>query len=165
VQNGNVRIGIEYVTSIGDDDAKALVEERERRGPFRSVRDLAQRAPLRREGLEALISSGACAEFGNEPRPLLWEAGLAPRSASVPGSGGGGGRLTLSRDPRAEPPELPEPTEWERMLTDYQTTSLTVGIHPLKLLRPHLPGQVLSTPHLGQSLARAQVAVAGVGSA
>jgi error-prone DNA polymerase len=162
VQNGKVRIGIEYVTSIGDDDAKALVEERERGGPFRSVRDLAQRAPLRREGLEALISSGACAEFGNEPRPLLWEAGLAPRSASVPGSGGEERQLTLSLDPTVETPELPEPTEWERMLTDYQTTSLTVGIHPLKLLRPHLPGQVLSSHDLGQSLDRAQVAVAGM---
>jgi error-prone DNA polymerase len=48
------------------------------------------------------------------------------------------------------------------MLTDYQTTSLTVGIHPLKLLRPHLPGQVLSSHDLGQSLDRAQVAVAGM---
>ncbi|HEX2434563.1 MAG TPA: error-prone DNA polymerase [Gaiellaceae bacterium] len=162
VQDGKVRIGIEYVTSIGDDDAKALVEERERGGPFRSVRDLAQRAPLRREGLEALISSGACAEFGDEPRPLLWEAGLAPRSASVPGSGGEERQLALSLDPTVETPELPEPTEWERMLTDYQTTSLTVGIHPLKLLRPHLPGQVLSSHDLGQSLDRAQVAVAGM---
>jgi error-prone DNA polymerase len=162
VQDGKVRIGIEYVTSIGDDDAKALVEERERGGPFRSVRDLAQRAPLRREGLEALISSGACAEFGDEPRPLLWEAGLAPRSASVPGSGGEERQLALSLDPTVETPELPEPTEWERMLTDYQTTSLTVGIHPLKLLRPHLPGHVLSSLDLGQSLDRAKVAVAGM---
>jgi error-prone DNA polymerase len=65
-------------------------------------------------------------------------------------------------DPTVETPELPEPTDWERMLTDYRTTSLTVGVHPLKLLRPHLPGQVLSSHDLGQSLDRAQVAVAGM---
>jgi error-prone DNA polymerase len=162
VLGGKVRIGIEYVTSIGEDDAKALVDERGRGGPFRSVRDLAQRAPLRREGLEALISSGACAEFGDEPRPLLWEAGLAPRSTSVPGSGGEERQLALSLDPTVETPELPEPTDWERMLTDYRTTSLTVGVHPLKLLRPHLPEQVLSSHDLGQSQDRAQVAVAGM---
>ena len=135
VQDGKVRIGIEYVTSIGDDEAKALVEEREANGLFRSIRELVQRTRLRREGLEALISSGACSAFGDEARPLLWEAGLAPRSASVPGSGGEARQLALPLDPTVETPDLPEPTEWERMLTDYRTTSLTVGIHPLELLR------------------------------
>jgi len=162
VQEGKVRIGIEYVTSIGEDDAAALVAERERGGSFRSVRDLAQRAPLRREGLEALISSGACAAFGDEPRPLLWEAGLAPRSASVPGSGGEERQLALPLDPTVDTPELPEPTEWERMLTDYRTTSLTVGVHPLKLLRPHLPGHVISSHDLCLSPDRSEVAVAGM---
>jgi error-prone DNA polymerase len=162
VQAGKVRIGIEYVTSIGDDDAAALVAERERRGPFQSVRDLAQRAPLRREGLEALISSGACAAFGEEPRPLLWEAGLAPRSASVPGSGGEDRQLALPLDPTVETPELPQPTDWERMLTDYRTTSLTVGVHPLKLLRPHLPEHVISSHDLWLSPDRSEVAVAGM---
>jgi error-prone DNA polymerase len=162
VQDGKVRIGIEYVTSIGEDDAKALVAERERNGAFRSVRELAQRAPLRREGLEALISSGACAAFGEEARPLLWQAGLAPRSASVPGSGGEARQLALPLDPTVETPELPEPTEWERMLTDYRTTSLSVGIHPLELLRPHLPDGVLSSHDLCLAPDRAQVAVAGM---
>jgi error-prone DNA polymerase len=162
VQDGKVRIGIEYVTSIGEDDAKALVEERERGGPFRSVRELAQRAPLRREGLEALISSGACAAFGDEVRPLLWEAGLAPRSASVPGSGGEERQLAMALDPTVETPELPEPTEWERMLTDYRTTSLTVGVHPMKLLRPHLTSPVLSSHDLCLTPDRSEVAVAGM---
>jgi len=162
VREGKVRIGIEYVTSVGDDDAAALVAERERGGPFRSLRDLVQRAPLRREGLEALISSGACAEFGNESRPLLWEAGLAPRSASVPGSGGEARQLALPLDPTVETPELPQPTEWERMLTDYRTTSLTVGIHPLELLRPHLDAHVLSSHDLSLTPDRAEVTVAGM---
>jgi error-prone DNA polymerase len=162
VEDGKVRIGIEYVASIGEDDAQALVEERERGGPFRSVRDLAQRAQLRREGLEALISSGACAELGEGVRPLLWEAGLAPRSASVPGSGGEERQLALPLDPTVETPELPEPTVWEQMLTDYRTTSLSVGVHPLELLRPHFDSPVLSSRDLGQTPDRSDVAVAGM---
>src|SRR5215210_4886132 len=162
VQKGKVRIGIEYVTSVGDDDAKALVEERERNGPFRDVRDLAQRAPLRREGVQALIESGACAAFGDEVRPLLWEAGLAPRSASVPGSGGEVRQLALPLDPTVETPELPEPTDWERMLTDYRTTSVSVGVHPLELLRPHLPDDVRSSHDVSLTLNGASVAVAGM---
>ena len=162
VQDGQVRIGIEYVTSIGEDEAKALVEERQRNGSFRSIRELVQRTALRREGLEALISSGACAEFGEEARPLLWEAGLAPRSASVPGSGGEARQLALPLDPTVVTPELPEATDWERMLTDYRTTSLSVGIHPIELLRPHLPDGVLSSHDLCLAPDRAQVAVAGM---
>ncbi|HEX7255165.1 MAG TPA: error-prone DNA polymerase [Gaiellaceae bacterium] len=157
-----VRMGIEYVTSVGEDDAKALVEERERGGPFLDVRDLAQRAPLRREGLQALIESGACASFGEEARPLIWEAGLAPRSSSVPGSGGEARQLALPLDPTVETPELPVPTDWDRLLADYRTTSVSVGSHPMELLRPHLPRHVLSSRDWCQAPDRAPIAVAGM---
>ncbi|HET8652104.1 MAG TPA: error-prone DNA polymerase [Gaiellaceae bacterium] len=162
VQDGAVRMGIEYVASVGEDDAKALVVERERGGPFVDVRDLAQRAPLRREGLQALIESGACACFGDEARPLLWEAGLAPRSTSVPGSGGEARQLALALDPTVETPALPVPTEWERMLSDYRTTSVSVGVHPMELLRPHLPSRVRSSREWSVTPDRAEVAVAGM---
>src|SRR5204863_9129569 len=46
VEEGAVRIGIEYVNGIAAEEAKALVEERERGGPYASVRDLAQRTQL-----------------------------------------------------------------------------------------------------------------------
>jgi error-prone DNA polymerase len=59
-------------------------------------------------------------------------------------------------------PELPEPTVWERMLADYRTTSLSVGIHPLQLLRAHLPAGVLSSRELESAPDRARVAVAGM---
>ena len=42
-------------------------------------------------------------------------------------------------------PELPEQTQWERMLADYRTTNLSVGPHPLELLRPLLAGEVIAT--------------------
>ena len=162
VQDGAVRMGIEYVSSVGEDDAKALVEERERGGPFLDVRDLAQRSPLTREGLQALIESGACAAFGEEARPLLWEAGLAPRSASVPGSGGEQRQLALPLDPTVETPELPAPTDWDRLLTDYRTTSVSVGSHPMQLLRPHLPSHVHSSRDWSLTPNRAEIAVAGM---
>src|ERR671914_279030 len=120
IETGAVRIGISYVTSVAEDEAEALVAEREAEGAFRNVSDLARRAPLERPALEALIESGACASFGGEARPLIWEAGLAPRSSSVPGSGGEARQLALPLDPTVETPELPEPTEWERMLADYR---------------------------------------------
>src|SRR5437868_3587382 len=51
VEDGTVRIGIEYVNGVGEDEAKALVEERGRSGPFGDVRDLAQRTQLSEHAL------------------------------------------------------------------------------------------------------------------
>ncbi len=162
VEDGAVRIGVDYVNGIGEDDAQAVVEERERAGAFASVRDLAQRTQLSDHGLETLIVSGACDCFGLPRRRLLWQLGLVPRSQSVPGSGGEEKQLALPLEPTADTPDLPEPSVWERMLADYRTTSLSVGVHPLELLRAHLPKGVMSSRDLDSLRNRAQVAVAGM---
>jgi error-prone DNA polymerase len=162
VEKGAVRIGIDYVNGIGEDEASAVVVERERGGPFRSIRDLAQRTQLSDHALETLIVSGATDCFGLPRRQLLWQLGLVPRSQSVPGSGGEEKQLALPLDPTAETPELPEPTVWERMLADYRTTSLSVGVHPMELLRAHLPRGVVSSRELDSASDRAHVAVAGM---
>jgi error-prone DNA polymerase len=48
------------------------------------------------------------------------------------------------------------------MLADYRTTSLSVGTHPLELMRAHLPEGVLSSRELDSTPDRTQVAVAGM---
>jgi error-prone DNA polymerase len=161
LEDNALRIGLEYVQSLGEPGAKAVVEERERRGPFEGVRELAQRVELDRDRLEALVAAGACDEFG-ERRQLLWELGLAFRPATVPGSGGEARQLTLSLDPTAATPELPEQTPWERMLADYRLTSLSVGTHPLALLRPRLAEEVVSSRELGDQPNGVRIAVAGL---
>jgi error-prone DNA polymerase len=157
-----VRVGLEYVRSLGEEEAEALVAERERRGPFGGVRSLVQRSALDRPRLEALVASGACDSFGGGRRALLWELGLVPRTQTVPGSGGAERQLALPLDPTAETPALREHTAWERMLADYRTTTLSVGVHPLELLRPHLPEQTLSSRELEEERAGRVVAVAGM---
>ena len=123
--------------------------------------DLALRAPLDRPGLEALVASGSCDSFGWPRRQLLWRLGLAPRSVSA-GDGGESRQLALPLEPTSEVPELAEQTPWERMLADYRLTSLSVGLHPLELLRPHLPGEVLSSADLEEAPHGARVSVAGL---
>ena len=68
VEDGAVRVGLEYIESIGDEEAKELAAERARGGPFRTVVELAQRASLTRDGLESLIASGACDSLGSGAR-------------------------------------------------------------------------------------------------
>jgi error-prone DNA polymerase len=48
------------------------------------------------------------------------------------------------------------------MLSDYRTTSLSVGVHPLELMRPHLPAGTLSTEELAGRPNGATVAIAGM---
>jgi error-prone DNA polymerase len=159
-----VRVGLSYVRSLGEEEAKAVAAERERGGPFRGVRELAQRTGLERARLEALVASGACDGLGRggRRRALLWELGFAPRAQTVPGSRGEESQLALPLDPTAETPVLREQTPWERMLADYRTTSISVGVHPLALLRPHLPERTLSSRELGEAPAGRFVAVAGM---
>jgi error-prone DNA polymerase len=156
-----VRLGLAQVTSLGEDDAKALVAERERGGPYAGIVDLAQRAPVMERGLEALVSADACACFGASRRALRWELGLVPRSRNVPGSGGEERQLALPLDPTTVSPELPRPSEWERMLADYSATRVSLDLHPLGLLRPHLPPGVRCSTELAD-VPLGAVAVAGL---
>jgi error-prone DNA polymerase len=48
------------------------------------------------------------------------------------------------------------------MLADYRHTSLSVGIHPLELLRPHLPANVATTADLADTPNGTQLQIAGM---
>ncbi len=157
-----VRIGLAYVSSVGKDDAEALEAERDARGPYRDVGDLARRAQVSRDALEALVRGGACDCFGPRRRDLLWELGLATRPRSVEGTRGEAKQLPLPLDPTAETPALPDLTRWERMLADYRETGLSVGTHPMTLLRPHLPEGTLASPALNEAPHGSAVAFAGL---
>ncbi len=161
IEGETVQVGLAYVRGLGEEPAEALVAERERGGPFASVRDLAQRAPVDRPALEALVVSGACDSFGWPRRQLLWRLGLAPRSVSV-GGNGAERQLALPLDPQTEIPDLPEETAWERMLADYRTTQMSVGTHPLELLRPLLPPEVVRSADLPGLAHGTRVAIAGL---
>jgi len=147
---------------VGKNEAEALVAEREAHGSFRGIADLARRAPLSRDELEALVKGGACDGLNLPRRELLWELGLVFREQSVPGTGGEAKQLPLSLEPTAETPSLRDLTRWERMLADYKHTGMSVGTHPLALLRPHLPPKTLSSAELHEQRHGQHVAVAGM---
>jgi error-prone DNA polymerase len=143
-----VRIGLGYVLGVRRDEVEALVEARRARGPFRSLADLASRAGAGRPALEKLAWAGACDALalpaatngswavanGHARRTALWQLGVAAAGERVPA----GTQLSL---PLAVPaaPELRALDPWEGMVADYATTGLTLGPHPLALLRPTLP--------------------------
>ena len=145
-----VRVGLGYVKGLGEEPAARSWRSGTSDGAFRSVSDLAQRAPLDRPGLEALVASA----------PATPSAGRGASSSGGSGSrrapsrvGDRRGRAPARAPARARPrrsPSCPSRRSWERMLADYRLTSLSVGVHPLELLRPHLPAEVLSSADFEQ---------------
>ena len=148
-----VRVGLAYVQSVGETEARSVVAGQ----PYRDLGDLARRASAKHDALEALVAAGACDEWGPR-RELLWRLGVTPRGETV----GGNRQLALPLEPTAEIPQLPEQTPWEQMLADYKHTSLSVGIHPLQLLRPHLAATVRTTAELASTPNGTRIEVAGM---
>ncbi|HZP73472.1 MAG TPA: error-prone DNA polymerase [Gaiellaceae bacterium] len=154
VEDGAVRVGVGYVSAVGEEDAKAIAAGR----PYRDLGDLVCRTTVRSDALEALVAAGACDEWGAR-RQLLWRLGVTARGESV---GGGNRQLALPLEPTAPIPDLPPQTPWEQMLADYKHTSLSVGVHPLELLRPHLPAGVATCAELAETPNGTRLRLAGM---
>jgi error-prone DNA polymerase len=154
VEEGTVRIGLGYIRSVGEADAEALATEQ----PYDGVADLARRSDAGRDALEALVAAGACDEWGRR-RELLWRLGITARGESA---AEGARQLALPLEPTAEIPVLRPQTDWELMLADYRHTSISVGRHPLELLRPHLDNACSASNELSEIPHGARVEVAGL---
>ena len=157
-----VRVGLGYVNGVREQEVRAMVEERERGGGWRSLGDLAGRSGAFAETLGRLAWAGACDELvdGAEEsrrRRALWELGVAVPGNAVPE----GTQLALPLEPH-EGPELRALSAWERMLADYGSTGITLREHPLELMRPSLPGDLRTSEELERHQDGRRVRVAGL---
>lgn len=66
-KNGEIRFGISAIKGVGGAAADAIIDEREKNGPYKDVFDFMQRVNLgavNRKGVESLVLSGAFDGFG-----------------------------------------------------------------------------------------------------
>lgn len=138
-----VRLGLCLVGSLGKSAADRLVLARAT-SPFSTTEDLALRAQLSQQDVQALAAADALASLSGHRRQQMWDA-AAQHSAPA-----------LLRDvPVLEAPlALPAAPEGEEILFDYAATGLTLRRHPLALLRPRLARwrlqtalQLMAIPH------------------
>ena len=129
-----IRVGLGYVRSVSYAEALALQREREQRGVFAGIDDLARRAALRTDQLEQLVMAGACDSFSRPRRELLWQLGIVARPSSA-------GQEALSL-PAPDAPELAQLSLWEEVALDFATHGLSTRAHPVELLRPMLGASV-----------------------
>jgi error-prone DNA polymerase len=167
VEGNAVRIGFGYVDGVGEDAARLIERERELAGRYRSLADFVRRIPLKREAIENLIAVGVFDSFGLGRREALWQLALF-----IPARGFGRPAAAKPAEPGRQQPlalpvdrdmvELRPMSPWEQMAADYDTLGLSPRYHPLGLLRPHLPEEILTTEDLAAIRDGAHIQVAGM---
>lgn len=128
-EDGSLRLGLRVVRGLSSEHGHALVEERMRR-PFDSLEDLRRRVPLDRDELRALASIGALASFSAHRREALWRMECALREGDLFENANAGAGACHA--------PLRAMTPMERLEADYEGTGLTVGPHPMALMRAEL---------------------------
>ena len=148
-----VRLGLHQVAHLTQEAMHRIVQARTAR-QFRSVDDLAGRAELSRQDLQALAAAGALQSLGNDRHQAHW---LATGHDRLPGVL----QDTACEQELPAASLLPVPTEAQNLVADYASLGLSLGRHPLALLRKELKERFQSRPaielqELGhQQLARA----------
>jgi error-prone DNA polymerase len=144
LEGGTLRLGLRLVSGLGAAAAGRISAARAQ-GAFISVEDLACRATLDRRDLRCLAGGGALAALSGHRRQAYWAASGVPQAAGV-----------LREARLQEPPlALPPPGEGEDIVADYASLGLTLGRHPLALLRPRLRGVLPAADLYGREHGRA----------
>ena len=123
----SLRVGLMALKSLSAAGLKALIAERERGGPYRSLEELRQRARLTPGDLRILIQAGACDEVGGTmTRPQMMWAVDSQREARRE-------VLPLGESPALALPPLPEYDADRQLRDEYQVLGYLASRHPMTL--------------------------------
>ena len=123
-----VRLGLHRISGLDTLAGQRIAAAR----PFHDVADLARRAELSRRDLDVLAAAGALGELAGHRRQAAWAVAAVPLQRDL--------LLEASalEDRYETAPSLPPPAEGENIVADYAQLHLTLGRHPMALLRETL---------------------------
>ncbi len=133
-----IRLGMRLVKSLSETGGRRVEAARHER-QFASVQDVARRAALDRSDLEALAAAGALAALSGNRHLAYWEVAGAERPLPLAPHGERAGSIEEGR------PLLKAPTEGQSIVADYAAVGLTLGRHPMALLRDRLTSSGILT--------------------
>ena len=122
-----LRLGLCLVKGLSQAAGERLVAAR-RAQLFADVDDLAHRARLNAHDMQALAAAGALTGLSGHRRQALWDVVGVERMPALLGTA----------PIRETDPVLVAPSEGEDIVADYASLGLTLGRHPLALLRERL---------------------------
>jgi error-prone DNA polymerase len=122
-----VRLGLHQVRNFATAAGSRIVAARTA-APFVDLADLAKRAQLARSDLDALAAAGALAHLAGHRRQAAWAAAAVPLQRD----------LFAGVALREEAVSFAAPREGQDIAADYRSLGLSLGRHPLALLRATL---------------------------
>ena len=128
IDDDTVRLGLCVVHGLRHEHGAHLIVER-MKAPFTSVADFNLRTKLSKPEQRTLAKIGALQDLSTHRRDALWQVEL-PLEA--------GGLFTQTVTPPPASPLAPMNT-WERLSADLSGMSLSIGKHPMRLLRHKVP--------------------------
>ncbi|WP_455205942.1 error-prone DNA polymerase [Kaarinaea lacus] len=135
-----LRLGLRMVKGLSSPGSKAICEAKDN-GMFTSVQDLAVRTGLNKTDLQSLAAADALKTLSGDRHRAYWQVvGVEKPSPLFP----------LPQFQEADV-MLSKPSEGQNIVADYSSIGLSVGRHPLSLLRERLTSHgVLSSTQLWQ---------------
>jgi len=129
LEDGALRLGLRMASGLSEAEGRRLAQGK----PYASVHEL----KLNRKDLRCLASAGALQSLAGHRRLAHWAAAGAAR------------RAPLDAPAAERAPRLAAPREAEDIVADYASLGLTLGRHPLALIRNHLKSRrVLSSEEI-----------------
>jgi error-prone DNA polymerase len=129
-----LRLGLRLARGLSEAGARRLVSERAA-GNYADLQDLDGRTGLGARDLGALAACGALASISGHRHRAAWDvAGVEQPLPLLP-------RIRIAEGV----PLLGAPSEGEDIVADYETLGLTLGRHPLALLRERLRRKRIAT--------------------
>lgn len=130
-----IRLGFQRIKGLKEDTVVRILHARNQ-SPVLSVHDIARRARLDKSELSRLTEGGAFKDLSGHRYQTHWDvAGMLPESPLL-------GRRDVSRQIAESSEsyqetavELPAPEESDDLRADYTSLGLTLGRHPMSLLR------------------------------
>jgi error-prone DNA polymerase len=147
-----VRLGLQQVKGFSVAASERIVTARDA-AAFADLADLARRAELGQGDLDLLAAAGALHQLAGHRRQAAWAAAALPLQRD----------LFAGVAPREAEVVFAAPREGEEIVADYGSLGLTLGRHPLALLRTRLAAKrYLSAMDLRNCGDRAVVRCAGI---
>ena len=131
-----VLLGLGLVKDVGEKAAEALVQERERHGPYLNAGDVVRRTGLKPQAVQSLVMAGAFDGMMPNRREALWDAGLGIRPAR-------NGQRAFAIAGSSSAPVFADFTDEEKMMGEYRVMGIYPRGHVMEFVRPRLPPEVL----------------------
>ena len=132
IDDATLRLGLNQLRGVSR-GALAQIAEQKEKAPWKDTHDFLKRCVLAKDERRVLAQAGALNALGHHRRSALWEV-EAPLQDDL-----------FSGLETANAAPLEPMSAGERLESDYHTTTLTVGPHPMGLVRSLIPKATSAT--------------------